>query len=268
MAKLFSIVLFMSAVLAILGLLAGCGGTGQGTVSSGLGSASMKTTGKNRNDAWSEVEVKKGDVIKDLEATEQKKLDLEIAKAQQVQVVLDSPEKIAAWNNAQATRDLGEVAKALSKGQSPSPYAAYFTPTPIPKSAVAEVIDSTGNALIGAANSPAGAAGAITYAMVRGANAARGGTNVTATEGSQVTVNQATADGKSTANAGAGKTADAESSTEVDPAHWNECITTVGGARPSVLEINGCMIGYGYDTEVRDGVLYLDGRPYNGPGAI
>ena len=267
MAKLFSIVLFMCAVLAVLGLLSGCGGTGQGSVSSSLGSASMQTTGKNRNDAWSAVEIKKGDVVKDIETTKQKELDLEIAKASQVKVVLDSPEKISAWNNAQATRDLGEVAKNLSKGQTPSPYAEYFRPTPLPKSAVAEVIDSTGNALVGAANSPAGVLGSTAYAFGRFASGAKGGNNVTATEGSTVTVNQAKATGKSTATAGngGGTAKEQTADTTVNPSHWLECNTTVGRI-PTLDEVNKCMQDYGYDTTVQDGQIYLDGKPFTGAG--
>lgn len=64
--------------------------------------------------------------------------------------------------------------------------------------------------------------------------------------------------------AGSKETPEAAKGTEVSAANWEECKTSPNGT-PSADEVNGCMIGYGYPTSVKDGQIYLDGTPYNGP---
>lgn len=95
------------------------------------------------------------------------------------------------------------------------------------------------------------------------------GPNSGVTKTTETTSSVAVANDKSQANAdmagSAGKGGTAATSS-VNPVHWNECVTTTGGARPSNDEINGCMIGYGYSTSVVGDQIYLDGKPYSGPG--
>lgn len=269
MAKLFSIVLVMSVLLAFLGLISGCAGEGGGksAVTSVFGDAETESTGKGRYDAWASAENKKGVVIKEIEETKQKEIDLEIAKAGQVKVVLDTPEKINAWYNAQATRDLGEVAKNLSKGDAPSPYAEYFRPTPMPKSAFAEGAEVVLDGAVKLAGTPAAQITSAGYAVGQFVGGVKSGTTIHATDKAQVTLNQAKATGQSKATINNGAAGEAKKAdTVVDAAHWSDCTTTSAGAA-TIDEVNACMSeDYGYQTSVKDGVLYLDGVPYNGPG--
>jgi len=94
------------------------------------------------------------------------------------------------------------------------------------------------------------------------------GDNSGVTKTTETTSTVAVANDKSQATAsGAGATKDKDkeetAATTVNPMHWEECTTSPNGT-PTVDEVNGCMQGYGYKTEVKDGLLYLDGKPYNG----
>lgn len=71
-------------------------------------------------------------------------------------------------------------------------------------------------------------------------------------------------EGQSSANGGVSSPAAPGSTTKVDPKHWQDCTTLSTGAA-TVDETNACMQkDYGYNTEVKDGQLYLDGKPFSG----
>ena len=255
----------MKNILILLALLplSGCAGEGGGSSNLDLpfiGDISTESAGKGRYDAWAAVEGKKGPIIKEIEKTKQKEIDLEIAKANQVVINLDTPEKINAWNNAQATRDLGEVAKNLSKGQAPNQYAEYFRQTPMPKSGFAEGAEVILDGAAKLAGTPAAQISSVGFAagqFVGGMN--KGGNTIHATEGSQVTVNQATADRQSKANAGGGGSSSdkTEPSRTITAEQYNQCTTCASGSC-TIEEINGCFVtDYGYETEMRDGKIWL-----------
>ncbi len=92
------------------------------------------------------------------------------------------------------------------------------------------------------------------------------GVNKTTTTTNTTTVAAATGQGQATANGGGTsgeKGKEETASTTVNPLHWQDCTTSPKGT-PTIDEVNKCMQDYGYKTEVKDGQLYLDGKPYNG----
>jgi len=250
-------------ILALALSLSGCAGEGGGNSNLDLpfiGDISTESTGKGRFDAWALVEGKKGATIKEIEETKQKEIDLEIAKANQVRVNLDTPEKINAWNNAQATRDLGEVAKNLSKGQAPNQYVEYFRPTPMPKSAFAEGAEVVLDGAAKLAGTPAAQITSVGYAAGQFVGGMQQGQRVTATDNAQVTINQASAKGQSTANAGnsQGSTGKTDQTKAITADQYNQCTTCSGGRVCAIEEVNACFIrDYGHSTEIRDGKIWL-----------
>ena len=177
--------------------LSSCADTkGTTRIDTQVGSTEQTVTGLGRYDAWAKVETKKVDAVKALAQADEKKTDLEIARAKQVTVILDTPEKIAAWNNAQATRDLGIVAKNLSVGNQDK-YSEALKPMPVPTSAFAEGTEAVGNTLVKLAESPAGVASSVGYFVGSAARGAKSGTEVKASEGSTVNIHQSSAKGQS-----------------------------------------------------------------------
>jgi len=252
----------MKNILILLALLplSGCAGEGGGSSNLDLpfiGDISTESTGKGRYDAWASVEGKKVDAIKAVAIAEREEAKAKAVEAGNMQIVLDTPEKIAAWAAYQNMRILGDAVIALAGGkQNP---LAQLQPTPMPKSGFAEGTEAVLGGVARMVESPTGLAGAVGYTVGQAARGAAQGQRVMATDNAQVTINQATASGESSANAGGGAgSGKTESSGAITAAQYEQCTTCAGGRTCTIEEINGCFItDYGYDTEIRDGKIWL-----------
>lgn len=193
---------------------------------------------------------------------------LEIAEAQKAgSIQATTPEGVALQAVVEMGKAMGKALEVVAQGGG-NKYEKILTSTPTPKGVVAETIDSGTGLVSGLANSPAALVGMTGYAI--GKVAVKGIENAgdKASDNSTITKTTTTnvASGQESVVNNEGATGAAEktgTTTEVSAANWAECTTSANGT-PSVDEINGCMIGYGYATEVKDGVLYLDGKPYSG----
>jgi len=251
--------LILLALVPMLTLV-GCAGEGGGSSNLDLpfiGDISTESSGKGRYDAWAAVEGKKVDAIKAVAIAEREEAKAKAAEASSMQIILDTPEKIAAWAAYQNMRILGDAVIALAGGkQNP---LAQLQPTPMPKSGFAEGAEVVLGGVARVVESPTGIAGIVGYTVGQAARGAAQGQRVTATDNAQVTINQATASGESSASAGngagAGKT---ESAGTITAEQHNQCTTCAGGRACTIEEINGCFIrDYGHDTEMRDGKIWL-----------
>lgn len=152
-------------ILIPLLLLTGCS-SGTTSLNTDLGNIESVSSDMGRYTAWAMVEAKKVEAIQAIETP--------IASAEaEVTVILDNEEKIRAWSQYKTTVALKDAVVAMAKALTPKSKA--LDPTPMPKGAVAEGIDSATGFVVGLANSPTAIASAVGVTAVQMTRAAVSG---------------------------------------------------------------------------------------------
>ena len=179
---------FLPVILVLFmlsGALSGCGDSGRTSMAVDPLDAEMKSESISndvgRMTAWSIVESKKIQAVKAIETQSSKQ-----KPEQEVKVVLDTEAKIQAWTNYKTTEALKEAVVEMAK--SLRPRNKVLEPTPMPKGAFAEGVDSATGLVGTVVNSPFAVAGVVGYFV--GSASKEAGTKVTATEGSEVNIDQ------------------------------------------------------------------------------
>jgi len=205
-------------------MLSGCS-SGTTSISTAVGGVETNSSDIGRYTAWAAVETKKAEVIQAIE-TAQAPAPREI-----ITVNLSTPEAIREWAQLQTTVALKDAVTEMARALRPR--NKTLDAMPMPKGAFAEGVDST-TGLIGAVmNSPVGVAGAVGYFV--GSAAKSAGTKVTATDGSEVTVNQVSAKGTSTATVDQSSSEFTESFTDMSD-HSVGAVTTTGAVDSSTTD--------------------------------
>jgi len=172
--------LFTAMFLFLVSMSSGCS-SGTTTLSTGLGGIETVSTDVGRFTAWSLVEGKKVQAIQAIETAQAKTP----TSKELVTVNLSTPEAIREWSQYQtvvALKDsVVEMARALR------PRHEGLKASPMPKGAFAEGVDSATGFISAVGNSPVGVATVVGHFV--GAAAKDAGPKVTATEGSEVTMN-------------------------------------------------------------------------------
>lgn len=122
------------------------------TVDTETGKIELYSSDMGRWSAWSLVEQKRLAAIQAINKPAQVSKD-------NVQVVLDTEEKIRAWTQYQTTEILGKAVESMAKAL--NPMSKSLERTPMPRGAVAETFDAIGGVVEKVGSAPAMVAGVV-----------------------------------------------------------------------------------------------------------
>ena len=131
------------------------------SIDTGTGNIELYSSDMGRFSAWALVEQKRLLAIQSINK-------LAVASRDNVQVVLDTEEKIRAWTQYQTTELLGKAVESMAKAL--SPMSKSLEPTPMPKGAISEGIDSVGGVVEKVGNAPSMVAGVVGHFLSKTAN--------------------------------------------------------------------------------------------------